>query len=72
MSLRTFRQQIRRLERTTDFNGFHLIYAYVGTPDLKLASEEHIASETALAKRMRKLPFVFRLNASRQPRGGEA
>ena len=72
MSLRAFRQRIRRLERTTDFNGFHLIYAYVGTPDLKLASEEHIASETALAKRMRKLPFVFRLNASRQPRGGEA
>ena len=72
MSLRAFSQRILRLERTSDFNGFHLIYAYVGTPDLKLASEEHIASETALAKRMRKLPFVFRLNASRQPRGGEA
>ena len=72
MSLRAFRQRIRRLERTTDFNGFHLIYAYFGTPDLEVASEEHITIETALAKRMKKLPFVFRLNASRQPCSGEA
>ena len=64
MTLRAFRQRIERLEKVCAFNGFHIIEVQVGTPQLEEEAERHIAEETAFAKSMNKLPFVFRLNTA--------
>ena len=65
MTLRTFRQRVQRLERVCAFNGFHIIEVNVGTPQLEVAAQRHIAEQTAYAKNVNKLPFVFRLNTAR-------
>ena len=65
MTLRAFRQRIERLEKVSAFNGFHIIEVSVGTAKLEVEAERHIAEETAYAKSMNKLPFVFRLNTAR-------
>jgi len=62
VTLRAFRHRVERLEKVSTFNGFHVIYARVGTPHLDELAERHVASETEYAKQMKKLPFVFRLN----------
>ncbi len=62
MTLRAFRHRVERLEKVSTFNGFHVIYAHVGTPHLDELAERHIARETECAEQMKKLPFVFRLN----------
>jgi uncharacterized ParB-like nuclease family protein len=62
MSLRALSKRVRQMELTIEFNGFHLIYAYIGTPELEADAEKHIARETAYAKVMRKLPFVFKVH----------
>ncbi len=65
MTLRAFRQRVQRLERVCAFNGFHIIEVNVGTPQLEVAAQRHIAEQTAYAKSVNKLPFVFRLNTAR-------
>ena len=65
MTLRAFRQRIERLEKVCPFNGFHLIEVTVGTPQLEVEAERYIAEQTAYAKSMNKLPFVFRLTTAR-------
>ena len=64
MTLRAFRHRVERLEKVSTFNGFHVIYAHVGTPHLDELAEQHVANETEYAEQMKKLPFVFRLNTS--------
>ena len=46
MTLRAFRHRVERLEKVSTFNGFHVIYAHVGTPHLDELAERRIASET--------------------------
>ena len=65
MTLRAFRQRMERLEKVCAFNGFHIIEVNVGTPQLEVEAECHIAEQTAYAKNVNKLPFVFRLNTAR-------
>lgn len=65
MTLRAFRQRIERLEKVCAFNGFHIIEVNVGTPQLEEEAERYIAEQTAYAKSVNKLPFVFRLNTAR-------
>ena len=65
MTLRAFRQRIERLEKVCALNGFHIIEVSVGTPELEVEAERHIAEQTAYATSMNKLPFVFRLNTAR-------
>jgi hypothetical protein len=65
VTLRAFRHRVERLEKVSTFNGFHVIYAHVGTPHLDELAERHIASETEHAEQMKKLPFVFRLKTAR-------
>ena len=65
MTLRAFRHRVERLEKVSTFNGFHVIYARVGTPHLEELAEWHVASQTEYAEQMKKLPFVFRLNTAR-------
>ena len=65
MTLRTFRKRVQRLERVCAFNGFHIIEVNVGPPQLEVAAQRHIAEQTAYAKSVNKLPFVFRLNTAR-------
>ena len=62
MTLRAFRQRIERLEKVCAFNGFHIIEVNVGTPQLEEEAQRQIAEQTAYAKTIHKLPFVFRLN----------
>ena len=63
--LRAFRQRVERFEKVCAFNGFHIIEVDVGTPQLEEEAERYIAEQTAYAKSMNKLPFVFRLNTAR-------
>ena len=63
--LRAFRQRVERFEKVCALNGFHIIEVNVGTPQLEEEADRHIAEHTAYAKSMNKLPFVFRLNTSR-------
>ena len=65
MTLRAFRQRIERLEKVCAFNGFHIIEVDVGTPQLEEEAERYIAEQTAYAKSVNKLTFVFRLNTAR-------
>jgi hypothetical protein len=62
LTLRAFRQRIERLVKVCAFNSFHIIEVNVGTPQLEEQAERHIAEQTAYAKTIHKLPFVFRLN----------
>jgi hypothetical protein len=62
VTLRAFRHRVERLEKVSTFNGFHVIYAHVGAPQLDELAEQHVADETEYAEQMKKLPFVFRLN----------
>ena len=65
MTLRAFRHRVEQLEKVSTFNGFHVIYAHVGTPHLDELAERHVAIQTEYAEQMKKLPFVFRLNTAR-------
>ena len=65
MTLRAFRQRVERFEKVCAFNGFHIIEVNVGTPQLEDEAERYIAEQTAYAESVNKLPFVFRLNTSR-------
>ena len=65
MTLRAFRQRIERLEKVSVLNGFHIIEVNVATPQLEVEAVRHIAEQTAYAKSVSKLPFVFRLNTAR-------
>ena len=64
MTLRAFRHRVERLEKVSTVNGFHVVYAHVGTPHLDELAERHVASQTEYAEQMKKLPFVFRLNTA--------
>jgi hypothetical protein len=65
LTLRAFRQRIERLEKVCAFDGFHIIEVKVGTPQLEEEAERYIAEQSAYAKSINKLPFVFRLNTAR-------
>jgi hypothetical protein len=62
VTLRAFRHRVERIEKVSTFNGFHVVYAHVGTPHLDELAERHVASQTEYAEQMKKLPFVFRLS----------
>ena len=59
MTLRAFRHRVERLEKVSTVNGFHVVYAHVGTPHLDELAERHIASETEHAEQMKKLRLCF-------------